>query len=72
MFGILCNKTMLQAVLGSLAVVLCICLIPPLEAIFRIVDLSMFHWLSVAGLALAPLVVVEMVKLVVGIVKNRK
>jgi Ca2+-transporting ATPase len=69
--GFFSNKAMLQAVLGSLAVVLCICLIPPLEAIFRIVDLSMFHWLSVAGLALAPLVVVEMVKLVVSLRKQR-
>ena len=61
--GFASNKQMLLAVLGSAAVVTAICLIPPLEAAFRMVDMSMYHWLVVLGLSIAPLFIVEIVKL---------
>ena len=60
--GLFTNKTMWQAILGSLVIMLAICFIPPLKAIFEIVTLSVAHWLIVAALALAPLVIVELVK----------
>lgn len=70
--GFFSNPAMIKAVLGSAAVVLCICLIPPLERIFKMVDLSMAHWLIVAALSIAPLIIVELVKLVSSLVRKGK
>lgn len=61
--GFASNKQMLLAVIGSAAVVTAICVIPPIEELFHMVDLSMGHWLWVIGLAIAPLIIVEIVKL---------
>ena len=60
--GMLSNPSMIKAVLASLAIVLLICFIPPLEALFRIVPMSVAHWLWVLGLSVAPLVIVEFAK----------
>lgn len=66
--GLFSNKSMLAAFLGSLAIVLLVCLVPPLEKIFRMVDLSMAHWLIVAGLSLSPIIIVEIGKLAAGLI----
>ncbi|MFV0401284.1 MAG: cation-translocating P-type ATPase [Oscillospiraceae bacterium] len=70
--GILSNPSMLKAFLGSVAVVLAICLIPPLEAIFRVVNLSLTHWLVVVGLALSPLLFFEVGKLIASLIEKSK
>lgn len=69
--GLFSNKAMIKAFLGSLAVILLICLVPPLERIFRIVDMSTAHWLIIAALSLAPLLIVELAKLVLSLGKPR-
>jgi Ca2+-transporting ATPase len=70
--GFFSNPTMLKAVMGSLALILLIFFVPPLKAIFKLVSLSMGHWLVVAGLAVAPFVIVEIAKLIISLVKNRE
>ncbi len=60
--GFFTNKTMIRGALVSILVVLIICLVPPIEAMFRIVDISMYHWIWVVCLSIAPLVITEIVK----------
>ena len=56
------NRALLAAVgFSSLVVVLCVT-VPPLASTLGLVALSAGQWLTVAGLACAPLVVVELVK----------
>ena len=61
--GLFSNPSMIKAVLTSLVIVLLICLVPPLEALFKIAPISMAHWLWVAGLSVAPLAIGEIAKL---------
>jgi len=63
--GFLTNKSMVQAVLVSLAIILLIALVPPLAAIFKLSEISMMHWLLAFCLALAPLVITEIAKALV-------
>ncbi len=62
--GLFTNTAMIKAFLGSLAIVLLITLIPALEHIFKLVDLSVAHWLLVVALSIAPLPIVEIGKLI--------
>lgn len=70
--GLFSNKAMNKAFLGSLAIILLICLVPPLEKIFRIVDMSVLHWIITIALSLAPLLIVELVKLILSGSKKKK
>lgn len=60
--GFFTNKRMNQAFLGSFAVVLLVTLIPPLEAVFKMVDLGLKHWLVVLALSFSPIVIGEISK----------
>ncbi|GHU79738.1 calcium-translocating P-type ATPase, PMCA-type [Clostridia bacterium] len=70
--GFLSSKAMLQAIAGSLALIVAICFIPPLKATFKLVSLSTAHWLIAAALALAPLVIVELAKLMIGAFRKNR
>jgi len=70
--GFFTNKTLVKAAAGSIAVMLLVCLAPPLEAAFKLVDMSLYHWLLVAGLSLAPLVIMEVAKAIVRLFTLRK
>jgi Ca2+-transporting ATPase len=69
--GFASNPQMLLAALGSAAVVAAICLIPPIEEVFRLVNLSGAHWIIVGVLTIAPLVIVEIGKLIVWLAKRK-
>lgn len=56
--GFATNKTMLQGGLLSVLTLLA-CLSPPLKAVFRLGNLSVYHWLIAVGLSLAPIAIVE-------------
>ena len=60
--GFFSNKQMNFAFIGSLAITLAITLIPFLEEIFGMVNLSLMHWGVVIGLSVSILFVVEVVK----------
>ena len=62
--GLFSNPAMIRAVLISLAAVLIVGLVPPLGALFKLVTISVAHWLWVAGLSVAPLVIAEAAKLI--------
>ena len=70
--GLFSNTAMIKAVLGSLVLILAIFFVPPLKATFKLVELSMAHWLVVAALALAPLVIVEIAKLVMSMINKKQ
>lgn len=70
--GLFSNKAMNKAFLGSIAVVLLICFVPPLASAFRIASLSVAHWLIVIALSLAPLLIVEIAKLILRRGSKRK
>lgn len=60
--GFFSNKRMNQAFLISLAVVLLVTLVPPLEVIFKIHPLSLNHWLIVIVLSVMPILIGEISK----------
>ncbi|HHY52297.1 MAG TPA: hypothetical protein GX499_03530, partial [Clostridiales bacterium] len=60
--GIFSNRAMVKAVAVSGFVALLVCLVPALEALFRLHSLSVLHWLWVMGLSAAPLAVTELTK----------
>ena len=62
--GLLSNKYMLGAFFGSLALLLAVLLIPGVQGIFSLIPMGATAWGIVAGLALAPLVVMEAYKLI--------
>ena len=57
------NKMLILAIFASLALMLVILLVPPLRNIFSLAELSTEHILEVIGLSFAPIVIVEIVKL---------
>lgn len=61
--GFSSNPKMLWAVLGSAIIVVVICLFPPLERAFHMSNLSFYHWMIVLALSIAPIFIVEIVKL---------
>ncbi|MBQ4611916.1 MAG: cation-transporting P-type ATPase, partial [Clostridia bacterium] len=62
--GLLSNRYMLAALGGSLALLLGVLLIPGVQTVFSLVPMSLNAWLVVIGLALTPLVFVEVYKLI--------
>lgn len=56
------NKYLVGATLISMTLMLVVLLIPGLEIIFETVPLSLTQWLSVIGLSLLPIVIVELFK----------
>ncbi len=60
--GIFRNKYLVWSALAGIILQVSVVMIPPLAKIFRTVPLSGIQWLSVAGLSLLPLVLVEMEK----------
>ena len=58
------NKYLIGATLISFAMMFLVLLIPPIEAIFSLVDLSLTQWLYVAAFSVAPIVIVEIAKLI--------
>ena len=62
--GLLSNRYMVGAFLGSLALMLSVLLIPGVQTVFSLVPMGLNAWLVVIGLALVPLVVVEISKLI--------
>lgn len=66
------NPTMVRAFAISLTVVLAICLIPPLEEIFRMVDLSLQQWGIVAVLSLSPVFFMEIGKAIAPSLRKKR
>lgn len=57
------NKYLVGATLLSTLCMLLVLVVPPLERVFSLVDLSLQQWLTVAGLSFAQLLIVELFKL---------
>ncbi len=68
--NLITNKYMIGAFFGSLALVLAVMLIPGVQDIFSLVPMSGAAWGIVAGLAVVPLVVMEVYKLIVRLTKK--
>ena len=66
------NKYMAGAFFASLALMLVVLLVPALQIIFKITGMTGAQWLIVAGLALAPLVIMEIVKGIQALVRRTK
>ncbi|MEG1878792.1 MAG: calcium-translocating P-type ATPase, PMCA-type [Pseudoflavonifractor sp.] len=66
--GIFTNPAMNRAFLVGLALQLAVLCLPPLQAIFSTVSMSLPQWACVLALAIAPVAVCEMVK--AGAIKN--
>ena len=64
------NKYMLGAFAASLLLTLAVLLIPPLQTIFETTSMSGAAWWIVAGLALVPLLVMEVVKGVTALTRR--
>lgn len=62
--GFFSNRQMNLAFLGSLMITLMITLIPFLETIFSMVNLSLIHWSIVVGLSFSVFIIVELAKIV--------
>ena len=71
-YGLKGNPTMVKAFLISLTVVLLITLVPPLEVIFKVVDLSLIHWFWVIVLSLSPILFMEIGKVVARVLRRNK
>ena len=69
--GFLSNLYMLGAFAASLMLLLVVLLIPGMQSIFSLVSMSGIQWLTVAGLALAPLAVMELYKLITNHFKRK-
>ena len=61
-FNPLANKPLIFAIGASLVFSLAVLLIPSFAEAFRFSEMGMMQWLTIAGLALVPLVVVEIFK----------
>ncbi len=68
--GFFSNRYMVGAFLGSLTLLLGVLLIPGVQSVFSLIPMSGAAWLAVVGLALAPLVIVEIYKLIVHLIKK--
>ena len=69
--GIASNKYMLGAFALSLLLMLAVLLLPFMYGIFEITAMSATAWLIVAGLALAPLVIMEIIKGIQALIRKR-
>ncbi len=70
--GLVSNMYMLGAFAVSLILVLMIALIPPVAAVFGMVVLPSKLYLAAIALSVSPLIIVEVAKLIVSIVKRDK
>ena len=68
--GLLSNRYMIGAFFGSLALMLGVLLIPGVQNVFSLVPMGPNAWGAVIGLALVPLVVVEIYKLILHLFKK--
>lgn len=68
--GLFSNKAMNKSFVASLLMQLAVLLIPFLQPIFKIVQLSAVEWVVVVGLSLIPLVISEITK-AVGRMRNK-
>ena len=66
------NKYMVGAFFASLLLLLAVLLIPGVQTVFSLVPMGAAAWGTVAGLALAPLAVMEVYKLIRNVVKKRQ
>jgi hypothetical protein len=66
------NKYMVGAFFASLLLLLAVLLIPGVQTVFSLVPMGAAAWGTVAGLALAPLAVMEVYKLIRTVVKKRQ
>jgi len=66
------NKYMIGAILASFALIAVIALVPPIASVFQMVMLPAHGYLIVLGLAVTPIVVIEIEKLIRLIVKKVK
>lgn len=64
------NRYMIAAFFGSLILLLGVLLIPGVQTVFSLVPMSVGAWLVVLGLAVAPLIIVELYKLIRRIVSK--
>ncbi len=69
--GFFSNRAMVQAVAVSGFVAILLCLVPALEIIFKLHNLSMLHWVWVIVLSVAPLALTELVKAFYAAAKQR-
>ncbi len=69
--GIHTNPYMLGAFGVSLGLLLAVLLIPGVQGVFSLVSMSGANWLTVAGLSVAPLVVMELYKLIANYLKRK-
>ncbi len=60
--GVLTNPAMNRAFLIGFAMQLAVLLLPPLQGVFSVVPLGPAQWLTVLGLAIAPVLVCELAK----------
>ncbi len=68
--GFTSNRYMIGAFLGSLLLMLAVLLIPGVQTVFSLVPMNGAAWLTVIGLALAPLVVMEAYKLIKSLINR--
>ena len=64
--GVLSNPAMNRAFLIGFAMQLAVLCLPPLQAIFSVIGLGLTQWLTVLGLAAAPVVICEAAKALGG------
>ena len=64
--GVLSNPAMNRAFLIGFAMQLAVLCLPPLQAIFSVIGLGLTQWLTVLGLAAAPVVICELAKALGG------
>ncbi|MGI6402652.1 MAG: cation-translocating P-type ATPase [Oscillospiraceae bacterium] len=69
--GFFSNRAMVQAVAVSGFVAILLCLVPALEIIFKLHNLSMLHWVWVIVLSVAPLALTELAKAFYAAAKQR-
>lgn len=70
--GFRTNKYMLGAFSASLLLILGVLLIPPVQGIFAVKPMSLTHWGIIASLSIAPLIIVELSKLIQKLFQKRQ
>ncbi len=70
--GFTSNKYMIGAFFASLFLMLVVLFVPLLQGIFEVITMDGSEWAIVAGLSIIPLVVMEIVKGISALVKNKK
>ena len=67
--GVFKNRKLAIAALACIALQASVILIPPLSAVFKTAHLGILQWAIVIGLALVPIVVVEIEKLLFRMIR---